>query len=271
MKELNPLMRPVSKVPMNELIPGIVTTSKQSFGIVVDLGKGKKKLVNTCSKQYNLVPNSSIINPILKVFDGQDLKFNCTNKNDTRFTLDISFIDKGITLEKDMILPRLRMNNSYDGRTRYSFSMGLHRVVCSNGMTAPVENSEQTHLLMKHTPKLDAFTREDAKLIMEMVEDFNSNIKKVAKPIRELASKKVGNLEEFVMEVTKQTRFPKRQVENVLDTITKEMTLLRINQPTQWLVYNGFNSELNHNTTIRMDEHKKEIIDNRVMSYLLKH
>lgn len=269
--KLERLLYPVHKVESKEILPGYSFTQQQAYAIVVDTPKGKK-IVNHCSKQYHLVTNQQIIEPLLETLEGYNIDFLISNKMDCRFSLDVLLHDIKMDVgKKDPIIPKLRMYNSYDGRLKYQFHMGFFRMICSNGMVVPVEGFEDKNvfLKMRHTPSLGSYVEKNA--IIDMIESFKHHSKEFTAPLIELSKSKVGNIEERIKEVIDNTKFPSRKIEDVVDRIQIEMAELKTNVVTDWLVYNGFNYQLNHNSEIKTEVAKKEKIDQQVLSYLLNH
>ena len=270
-KKLAKLLYPVEKVSLANLLTDYSFNPQQAFAIVVDTPKGKK-IVNTCSKQYHLVPNREIIEPLVESLEGYNIDFNVTNSKDSRFSLDVLLHDIQVTVgKKDPIIAKLRMYNSYDGRLKFQFHMGFFRLICSNGMVVPLEGFEDKNILLKmrHMPSLGNYVEKNA--IIDMVENFKQYAKDFTQPLIELNKSKVGNIEERVKAVIENTKFPSRKVEDVMERIEIEMGELKTDIATDWLIYNGFNYQLNHNSEIKTEAAKKEKIDQQVISYLLKH
>lgn len=270
LKSIEELLYPVSKVKSSELLPDFDFTPQQEYAIVVDTPDGKK-IVNHCSKGYHLVPNEQVVTPLLEGFKGYDLEIKGSQRWGCRFDIDFIFKDKAFEMKNakgDSVRPKLKIRNSYDGRVRYSYVMGFFRMICSNGLVVPEEGLEEynTKLTMRHTPSLDAHVNPDE--IRALAEAFIEGGENLMKPYEELAKKKVKNLEDRVEEVISETKFSTRRGEDVLDRIQEEMKILK-GTPNDWMVYNGFNYQLNHSTEIKMDAHKKEKIDQQVLSYLL--
>jgi hypothetical protein len=269
-QQLKDLLKPVEKVDLQELLPEYLFGKQQSFGIVVTTPKGPK-LVNTCSKTYELVPNSKIIEPLFEAFEGHDLDIITSSRFDSRFSLDIVFKDIKVSVGKgDEICGKLRMYNSYDGRLKYQFHMGFFRMICKNGMVLPAQGFEDRNqsLKMRHTPSLTEYV--DTARLLDMIGEFKSSSKDFIMPFKELQNQRVDNIEERVSEVIKATKFPSRQMEEVVSRIQIEMGELKVKHANDWLVYNGMNYQLNHNTSLNMDAAKKELIDQQVLTQLLK-
>jgi hypothetical protein len=268
--QLKSLLKPVRKVAMAELLPGVKFVPQSAFGILVKDGENET-LVNTCAKGYNLVPNRDIIKPLLETFEGHNLEFVTSTKLGSRFSLDVIFKDIEHELPNgDKLNAKLKMFNSYDGRWKYQFHMGFFRMICSNGMVIPLEGfkDKNTSLKMRHTPSLAEHV--DKARIVDMLGLFKENTKEFTKPYLNLQKQKVSNIEERVQEVINETRFPSRKIEAVIDRVAFEMEELKTDKANDWLIYNGFNFQLNHNAEIKTDAFKKEKIDQQVLTFLLK-
>lgn len=269
-KQLKRLLYPVKKVETATITPGYFFNNQQSNVVIVKTPKGDK-VVNYCSPSYHLVPNQDIIEPILEALEGYDLDFISSSRNDSRFTLDV--LIKGIDTEignKDKVIPRLRLYNSYDGRLKYQYHMGFFRLICSNGLIIPAKGFEDKNISMKlrHTPSLEKHVQKE--LVVDMVESFKSNLKLFTVPFNNLNQQKVGNVEERVRQVIEATKFPVRREEDVVERIMIEVAELKKPLLTDWMVYSGFNYNLNHNTEIKTDSFKKEAIDQQVLEFLMK-
>lgn len=271
LKAVEHLLYPVEIVPSKDLLPDHIFTPQQEFSVIVKTPDGDK-IVNTCSKQYHLASNREIVESLAKSLEGFDFEIKGQGRWDSRFTFDFIIKDKTFKVKsgKDLIAPKLRVHNSYDGRVKYSFVMGFFRFICTNGIVMPVKGFEDVNrfLKMRHTPSLEEIINPQE--ILEMTTNFIDQGKKLIKPFEELAKKKVDNLEERVEEVISETKFSSRRAEDVLDRIQKEMKILEAPTPNDWLVYSGMNYQLNHSRDIKMDTHKREKVDEQVLTYLLE-
>lgn len=274
LKSVEHLLYPVRMVESKELFPDFEFTPLQEYTVVMDKPDGTKKILNHCSSKYHLVPNRDVVEPLLKFFNNPKIKVVGGERFDSRYNFDFIFEDESFAIKghsKDIMFPRMRMTNSYDGRVKYSFVMGFFRLICSNGMVLPVKGFEDINknLKMRHTPSLESYV--EPKAIMDMVEDFKGNIKNISKTYNSLTSKKVYNLEERVTQVIEETRFPSRRTEDVIARVLEEQKILSAPKPNDWLVYSGMNYQLNHSEEIKMDAHKREKVDEQVLSFLLEH
>lgn len=270
-KQLEPLLKPVEKVDLVDLIPGIQTNPQQECAIIIQDGD-EKKIVNVCSKQYHLLPNKHFIEPLLEVFGDSKIQIVTDARLDARFSIDIIFEDlKADIMGKDPVKAKLKVHNSYDGRAKYQFHMGFFRMICKNGMVIPLEGFENKNISskMRHMPILgDTFDKDS---IRSMVDNFGMNMLDYQLPFTKLAEMRVSEaqLPDLLKEVTGKTKFPVRQLDDVIDRLQIEMNELD-EDLNHWLIYNAFNYQLNHSEAIVMDPSKKEQLDHDIFALLLK-
>lgn len=259
------ILFPVEKVPMVNMTKGLGFNPRFTHAIVGDI-KGKKVVLNICSKSYTLVKNEDIILPFEKAL-GEQFTFDTVirERGNSRFYIDYIIKDELFTIaRKDKISPRVRVHNSYDGRLKFHLSYGFFRQVCSNGM---VVGEKLKNLNLMHTEQM-AENYAPSELV-EGIQGFLDQAKDLIQPYIDLNNQKVTNVQDRVMEVIEETKFPTRQAEEVLARIEAERKQLNLPYVTDWLVFNGFNFQLNHNEAINMDEHKKEKVDFEVLTHLL--
>ena len=259
--EIDHLLFGVKKVKTVDLIPGYKPLSYNNVAIV----DNKNRILNFCSEDYGLVTNSSIISAVQKQFKDMDIEIKGTSSHsNTRFKFDVVFKDYELTKDKkDMIFPKLSIYNSYNGRTRYSFSGGLFRLVCLNGLTVPVGESAKT-ISSIHTP-----TAESGLALHQMEEIVSVMLKardELLEPIELLKDIPIYNPELRVEIIADATGFPKNQVEAVLERINLESKQMEL---TDWVIYNGFNFQLNHNEEFAMAPDKRMKLDQQIFQYML--
>lgn len=259
---------PVSKQPLKDLIPGYATQTKYSHAIVGELETGPK-ILNFCSSKYELVPNEKIVRPFLDIItDKWETDIQISHSHNSRFYVDVILKKEGLSVGSnkkldDTIFPKLRLCNSYDGSMKFQFNLGFYRLVCTNGMVAPV--GDTTQIKMLHTPSIETLTNEA--FLTELVGTFSENAELVTESYQSLAHSKISDIQQRVQEVLNNTKFPKRQEEAVIDraNIERESGI----QSTDWLIYNAFNYQLNHNDVFEdMAIDKKTKIDHQVLNYL---
>lgn len=264
---LENLMKPVKLVKSVELFPGFSFTKQNEFSVVVD-NNGDDLIVNQVSKVYHLVKNEDIIKPLQKLFSGMEFEITGKQRFDSRFYFDFIFKDKNLAImDGDLIFPKLRVNNSYDGRVKYSMDMGFYRLICSNGLVVPIKGFEDKNIKikMRHTPSLGAKFENEP--IEEMVSDFLDSYTNYVKPFKELSKKKINNLEDTINDVIENTKFSSRKAEEVFNIIIEEQGRLKAKTPNAWLLYSGFNNVLNHGGMER-DFHKVQMLDQQILTYI---
>lgn len=261
-------LRPVVKLPIEEVIPGFKTNPGHSHAIVVNHGKKDQKIVNFCSADYQLVPNDVIYENFKAALREAGYRFSTSfsSRNDCQFKLDFKILDnRKKVLERDMLIPTASLKNSYDGKIKFGSRVGFHRVICSNGLT--VADGKETKIDAMHMPNL--YTAKGYDKIIGSFEGFLQNSKEMLKPYKELAKRKLkkSQVEERIMSVIEATDFPKRQAEAAIARALEEHKIYKL-ELSDWLVYNAMNFQLNHNPNVDLDINRFQAVDSQVLNFL---
>lgn len=110
--------------------------------------------LGNCKKGYGLVQNPELIDMVEKCFSrnglGEFKRHIAVARGGSRLFARYDFRDKVTTMPKvgDKVGLRLTANNSFDGSSRISLTMGLLRLRCTNGM---VTMDSEFNLAQKHT------------------------------------------------------------------------------------------------------------------------
>lgn len=270
----SPIFQPVRKVLTSEILPGMGTNPDTEYAILTG-EEGSEKILRLVSEDYELVPNQDIIENLAEAF-GQELKMvHYQSYRDAQFSMHLSLgevKDKKEVQVGDAIGTTIRLQNSYNGRAQFSYTMGIERLVCSNGMTRFDEGARKKS--KRHTASIAEFNNPKAfaESYFEM-EDYLGLMVENINEFRNNAASLPGDMgeadEEFLNEIASGTGFPKRQLEDVFDRIYLEAE--ENNWDTDgWLVYNGFNYIMNHNDEIKIPPHKREAIDLKIRAKLLE-
>lgn len=264
------LYLPVEKVPVSEILNDeFEHPTGINHAIVVTKPGGIKRVVQYCSELYYLVPNKEI----LPAFEREISKFYQIEKNisishDARFFVDFIMKDKSFMISKeDPIFPRVRLVNSYDGSIKYHFTAGFFRLICSNGLMIPTGYTKTIRSM--HTPKLGKETSFEE--VMQMTSEFLAEASDAVEVYKDLQDQVTKDWMMRIEEVTEETSFPVSLMEDVMARMSLELETTPSLEPSDWLVYNAFNYQLNHNTDFRAKYNKKDAIDQEVMDYLLKY
>jgi hypothetical protein len=260
------LIYPVRKVGHDVLMPGYETNSYNSSAIVVDLPTGGMKVVNNNSADYQLIRNSAILNPLIAgLSDIGPITVKGQSWKDAVFSMQVvvgKLLQPNGKAVKDSLHPELQILNSYNGKIRCSIRMGMFRVVCENGLSVPEEFMQWAEF--SHTP----MNEEDLAVakILKHFEAFLGISDQVAGVYDDLKFMPVVNLENRVDEVIENTKFPVKLKEDVMDRIMFERA--QGFKSTDWLVFNGFNYQLNHHEDLNWDPAKKVKTDHAILSFL---
>lgn len=267
-KAIAPLFFPIKKMKASNFVKkGLEFTPNKSHFVVADTPDGQY-VVNTCSSTYELINNQELITPVIEKLEAAyDLKIKASVHNYSRFHVDFVIQDHNVgTRKKDDIFPRIRLNNSYDGSMKYSYEFGFYRLVCTNGLTAPIAGT-QHKMKMMHTPAAgDSVALNKTLDAIDIFVEQSAQIIKGYKPLMDKNYKTLAQATEKMMEAIKETKYPGRQSELAAERLAKEVNM---GYPlNDWLVYNAMNFALFQNES-KMKEHKRAGMDIKVLNYLL--
>lgn len=257
------LIYPVVKAPFPLELGS--TNSYNSHLIVVDHPDGAL-VVNNCSRDYQLIRNSAILNPLISgLKDVGPVSVKGLSWKNAVFSIQVivgKLLQPNGKAIKDSLHPEIQILNSYNGKIRCSIRMGMYRVICENGLSIPESFAQWSEF--SHTP----MNEEDLAVskILAKFEAFLSISDDVAKVYDDLKFMPVYNLENRVDEVIENTKFPAKLKEDVMDRITFERA--QGIKSTDWLVFNGFNYQLNHHEDLNWDPSKKTKTDQAILEFL---
>ncbi len=262
-KHLNQLFMPVEKVPVKDILPDYEPPKGKDHAIIVYSDDGKKRIANLCSDGYGLISNKELILPLMETLDSHKFEYTTQVRNfdDRKFFVDFIFgkegIDFGYGKKPDKIVPKITWRNSYDLSLKYGLMAGIWRMVCSNGMMAPDQESFKS-IKKLHTVNFAEISLTET---VDLIHEFLRDSKMIMEPFQALRDRRIlqDELEEFLEEIIDYTGFPKKQKEMVLQRIIEEKAIT--NTLDGWIVYNGFNYQLNHNEEINLAPQKLHKMD----------
>jgi len=251
----------VKKVPLEEIGVKLEPKSGISHAIITD-----KEVLSFCSKDYALVTNKEIYQAFAKVLEESHIAFDFSYAAYQNSRFRMQFVIKELAREVavgDLLAPEIKVYNSYDGHIKYQFGIGIQRLVCSNGLTVLESHKE---LKVLHTAGADngQAVRKSLNLLEDFQEDFLENME----IFEDLNSFKV-NPEKRVKEVIENTRFPQYLEEAILDRIQEEIQRYAY-RPTDFLVYNAMNYQLQHNAG-NLIGRKADQMDKEILEYILNY
>lgn len=116
------------------------------------------EVLGVATKRYGIVQNADLLSSAESLFEQERMgdwnrKTVVTHGGSRMYAL-YDFTEHKVTVGKgDILNLRLKVNNSFDGSQNASFTVGLFRLVCSNGLAIPVNT---VSLARKHTGGVDA-------------------------------------------------------------------------------------------------------------------
>ena len=131
------------------------------------------QVLGICTEQYGKVQNSDLIGAIEEAFTNVNMtdyeKAIYSVRDGARVYARYDFLNKTkATQVGDEVGLRLTANNSFDRSCRISFSLGMVRLVCANGM---VTMEDEYSMTKKHTQQVSVDFIEDA--IQNAVQAFD--------------------------------------------------------------------------------------------------
>lgn len=242
--------------------------------------------LNYCSPIYELIPNSEIFPRVVEILErhGIDYTAEFSHTNHARFYGNFTIEDKRFSYfmndGKDEIKFRWNFQHSYNGLTKYKGIAGFFRLVCTNGLTIPVQEMNEYNLCVegKHTGS-----------IIRSLEMFNDVIERVVNNVGDITTSIVSKYKLLGGTIVEN---PKERIEAVLKAskivpianksintveIINSMVLREANDDTlgyngqvnDWLIYNGINAYIYDERTITAPEIRRDK-DSRVLESMLK-
>jgi hypothetical protein len=274
------------------------TNSEYKKVVVGTLEDNEEIDLNYCSNRYELVPNSIIFPNIEKILKGKKIEFTVqySHTNNARFYANYVITDKDyrykINGTNDEICPVLRVQHSYNGLTKYRIMFGYFRVICSNGLTVPVEEMSKYNLVIigKHTASILRSLEQLETLLSMFVNEGKQITADITEKFEKLANRSVVNVKARIEDVLRQNKIGMvdnknfNTVENIAARIEKEVskdakiTLLNGTEKSlgydgkvnDWLIYNGINQYLGDDAVNIAAPEKRMETDTKIFEYMLK-
>lgn len=268
-KALQPIFFPVEKIAWADHMPEWDYANGLSH-LILARPKGRKPIViNSCSKDYSLVPNEELLSPLIDQLESNyTVECEPSHYGYSKFYINMAFKDKAYFIggkgKKDMLFPMIRINNSYDGSVKYSYSGRILRVHCDNGLCLP-EGDEISMEPRMHTGHLDKTAVDDT---IGFIQEFLDGAKDLVQGYNVLTQKKYtpGELLQRIEQIAKATDFSKKKMEAVAERVSKE-----VNDGfdrNDWIIYNAFNYVVYDKTNSEMKDHKRDKLDFKLLEYI---
>lgn len=262
----------VEKVKSKDLNPELDYCSYNDHKIIVHLN-GRKKEVNSVSKDYLLVPN----NEIFPKLEEEMQKFGPIHiirevKNSSSFFSTYRFDDpsnRASIMKNDILIPKLTIQNSYNSRNLYGLEFGMHRLICENGLSIQEESESDYNFKLSHCESnLDKIIEQTLEATSSFLDQFKIIAASTFTPL--IAQKvKQSDVEDAVNQILVGTHsllsYKKEIVERIfLENQTKGVEI------NLFSIYNGINFFLqphnNEKMTSSIDVREKT--DKRLLAYI---
>jgi hypothetical protein len=188
----------------------------------------------------------------------------------------------------DTIQPMIRVAHSYNGLTKYRIIFGYFRMVCSNGLTIPVQEMKKYNLVIigKHTESILYSLKQLDTLLTVFANEAKQITSAIIDKYELLGGRMVINIKDRVKEVLNQNKIimVDNKVLNTVDNIvsrimaeangTTEVDGKKIDmgyngQVNDWLIFNGINQYINDDAINIKAPEKRMEIDSKILEYML--
>lgn len=243
----------VEKVKAKSLLPDCTFCSYNSHFIKVKPAKGQEVIVNSVSENYLLLPNKEIF-PRLEKEMARFGKFEIERevKNYGSFFATYNFKNEENKVElfkNDILVPSLTIQNSYNSKNLYNLTFGLHRLICANGLSVPVLDTEQNFALSHCENNLNLIINRT----LEVTSEFLNKSKDIIHEFEPLMEKKVEEkeLQETIHYILSSTRSLLSYEKDIVERIKMENKTEGV-EFNLYSIYNGINYFLQPNNNSKM-------------------
>lgn len=242
------------------------------------------KVVNVVSDNYGFITNQDFFGGFERILEAEHIGFKAKykNVNDCQFVADYLLegtqkVGKNYKGNPDLIQPKIRLQNSYDGKIIMAGYFGFFRQVCENGLH--VMKDELAFKLRRTSKNMEIVFPN----MTEMLESYKSNeMIDIHRKFEVLAecTVKANDLEEIVKGIAESVKLfkfeksdknpePSLQSQTVLNTIGRETDLLGI-KPNAWIVYNAFNEWIYSDERNGKNEGMRKELDVKLFAHIEK-
>lgn len=172
------LFKQVNKVNLNTIFPEYDYPAGFDHAIIDE----NNRILNFCSEKYSLVHNQEIFLPIEDLLSKMGLDYNRKVKTvgGSKFYVDYVIKENGENAKVGDVFPKISVWNSYDGTLRFRKEFGYYKLICSNGLTSPLnvfETLKKKHSTSTGKDNVDSI-KDFLKVFASSVEQFLINSKK---------------------------------------------------------------------------------------------
>jgi hypothetical protein len=197
----------------------------------------------TVTDRYEILQNETLLESSENLFKGKGLNVfkrkEVVTHGGARMRALYDFPNIGAKVDGQDLTFRLAVQNSFDGSLRASFQVGMVRLICTNGMAAPVNT---LNLTRKHTSSLDVdFV---GRALDHAVESFHNAIPAFQRMSEMPVSMKDGS--RILFNLADRKVMSERHAE-AIETIWKAPTYKEDSKRNLWNLYNACTQHFTHN------------------------
>tara|TARA_Y100000310_G_C20672167_1_gene810861 strand:- start:1767 stop:2597 length:831 start_codon:yes stop_codon:yes gene_type:complete len=203
--------------------------------------KDTNEVVSVVSRDYALIKNEDVFEPLLDSFDEMDLEYVVkkveTVRNGGASLVEFRFPGMSIDIGGQKMDMQLIAHNSYDLTRTFGLILGAFRLICSNGLIVGTRIGQVTK---RHYGEIDV--GEQVKLVGESIDRFENTVKPLWENLNRIELG-VDRGVELIESIEKRTQFPKKHGEAVAQQW--ETAQDRDNTPRNlWGLYNSYTNVL---------------------------
>ena len=263
-------------------------TNQEYSKVVTGIINNEEVDLNYCSPRYELVPNETIFPKVEEILKEKGIAYSVeyTHIQNARFyglfTIEdprFSYTMKGT---KDKIKFIWNFQHSYNGLTKYKGVAGFFRLVCTNGLTVPVQEMKDYNLEIqgKHTASIVHSLADFSQILVDVLANLGTVKTAITDKYEKLGGVWVPKPEDRIKEVLQANKIamietPKlNTVNDIMSKITFEADkdgLGYDGRVNNWLIYNGINQYLNDDNLNIASPEKRRDKDSAVLEYMLEY
>jgi len=262
-------------------------TNREYSKVVTGVIDGEEIDLNYCSPVYELVPNADIFPKVEQIFNQNGIAFSSqySHTNNARFYGNFIVEDPRFAYKmdgtSDVIKFIWNFQHSYNGLTKYKGIAGFYRLVCTNGLTVPVQEMKQYNLVIegKHTSTIIHSLKEFGAILERVANNLDVVKTSITDKYELLGGRMVTKVEDRIIEVlgaskiivVENSKF--NTVNDILNRINKEAkdsSLGYNGRVNDWLIYNGINQYIHDDQRNIAAPEKRRETDSKVLEYMLE-
>jgi hypothetical protein len=262
-------------------------TNREYSKVVTGIINGEETDLNYCSPVYELVPNEMIFPKVEEIFKRQGIAFSAdySHTQNARFYGNYIIEDSrfGYKMKgtNDVIKFIWNFQHSYNGLTKYKGIAGFYRLVCTNGLTVPVQEMKEYNLVLegKHTSSILHSLEQFNQILLNVTNNLGEVKTAIVQKYELLGGRWVANPKDRITEVLNASKIAiidnsnfntLNSITNLIMSEAQKVGLGYNGKVNDWLIYNGINQYIYDERTIAAPEKRRET-DSKVLEFMLEY